>query len=153
MPRYYLFGLTIATFQGISLTFFVGNSSILSVTKWGALIPIVASWVLGVASIVYGTLKLCRPGISQEVRRLIMARHVSSILFFTISQLYVQISSVYVTAISTDEVPDFDNFWVYALKIVYGGQGLIVPFTRLAEPSFYPIAMQKIKAIQWPCSR
>jgi len=47
------------------------------------------SWLLAFSSIFYGLCKLCRPSIAPKVRRLIIARHVTSIAFFSVTQLYI----------------------------------------------------------------
>ena len=57
--------------------------------KWVGVLLILALWILLFGSIIYGLVKLCQPGISREVRNMIMTRHVVTILFFTISNLYL----------------------------------------------------------------
>ena len=106
-----------------------------------------ATWIMSVASIVYGALKLCRSGISQEVRRVIMARHVISILFYTIVELYATVSGFYILNAEDKTAVSIDAFWVDTMKILWLCQGLILPVTRLAEPFFYRIVMQKFRAI------
>lgn len=41
-----------------------------------------------IASIIYAYCKMCKPGISQEVRQLFFQRHVLSIILFFIAYLY-----------------------------------------------------------------
>ena len=59
-------------------------------------------WIMSIASIVYGCIKLGKPNISKRVRRMILARHIITILFFLLVSFYLQISMV-VTTISTQE--------------------------------------------------
>ena len=133
-------------------TFFYNDSRLLAVAKWTSIALLLTMWVLSITSIVYGALKLCRAGISQEVRQIVMARHVMSIVFFLIAQMYLQVSCFYVLSNNNAEIPEIDNFTIDFLKIIYGCSGLILPLTRLAEPFFYRLVMQKLKAIKCPCS-
>ena len=60
--------------------------------------PVIAAWIiwiqellfvcLAVASIIYAFVKLGRPGISREVRSLVLKRHVFTITVFTVANLY-----------------------------------------------------------------
>ena len=50
-------------------------------------------WSASIVSIIYGSYKLCRPNISQSVRKQIMVRHVLSIFFFAIAELYLQVGA------------------------------------------------------------
>ena len=45
-------------------------------------------FALAIASIIYCTVKLTRPGISSESRKVVFIRHVLSLVGFTVSQLY-----------------------------------------------------------------
>ena len=89
MPRYYICTFVVATMQATILTFFYMDEDVLTIGEWIGSGAIVVLWILSVGSIVYGLVKLCQPGISREVRNVIMARHVVTILFFVIGNLYL----------------------------------------------------------------
>ena len=136
------------------LTFFHTNQEYdLSVVICGVLgmVMIVVCWLISVVSIVYGFFKLCKPNISQNVRYQIMARHVFSIVFFVLSQFYLQIGTFIIFLpgyYSSGTPPDYnDDRWARALKIIYATQGFTLPLTRLGEPYFYRIVLQKLKIL------
>ena len=45
--------------------------------------------VVSIASVIYALLKLCKPGISKESRKLVLLRHIFSIVGFIIAQFYL----------------------------------------------------------------
>ena len=117
---------------------------------------ILALWILLFGSIIYGLVKLCQPGISREVRNMIMTRHVVTILFFTISNLYLQVSTFYWVINSaktsyTDRGGNVDNSWTRALKIIFVIQGLVLPLSRLSEPFFFRVVYRRTKNISCCC--
>ena len=158
MPRYYIFTFVISTLQATTLTFFYMNEVVLTIAEWVGTGTVLLLWLLSIGSIVYGLVKLCQPGISREVRNVIMARHVVTILFFVIGNLYLQAGTVVLFMSTTGSssgqkvVPDNDSTWVRVLKIIYGLQGLFLPLTRLSEPFFFNIVKLKIKKISC-CSK
>lgn len=85
-----------------------------------------------------------------------MARHVVTILFFTIGNLYIQVGTAYwilYRAGNTQmKVPDNDSAWVLVLKLIYVAQGFFLPLTRLSEPFFFHMVKQKVQKISC-CSR
>ena len=50
-----------------------------------------------IASIIYAFVKLCKPGISNETRKLVLLRHVLSIIGFLLSQIYFLMDFLVVT--------------------------------------------------------
>ena len=50
---------------------------------------VVIFWAISVLSIIYAIIKLCRPGISQELRILVVKRHIVTVITFVISNLYI----------------------------------------------------------------
>lgn len=64
----------------------------------GCCLLIDLSYVFGsIASIVYAVFKLCRSGISNETRKLVLLRHVVSIVGFMLSQVYFLMDFLVVT--------------------------------------------------------
>ena len=104
-------------------------------------------------SIIYGLCKLCKPSISQKARQQIMKRHIVTIVFFLMTNLYLQLG-VYVAynpLIKNPDLEKWQNVGTYSLKLLYAFQGFIMPVTRLSEPYFYSIVLKKLRAIPWPC--
>ena len=54
-----------------------------------AILVIVTQYVISIYSIFFAAVKLCRPGISKESRKLVLIRHILSIVLFDISQSYL----------------------------------------------------------------
>jgi hypothetical protein len=50
-----------------------------------SLVILTANYLISYASIIYAFRKLCKPGISKESQRLVLLRHVLSIIGFTIT--------------------------------------------------------------------
>jgi hypothetical protein len=50
-----------------------------------------------IVSVLYALKKLCRAKISAEVQRLVLLRHVLSIIFFSIAQFYMVAGITYIT--------------------------------------------------------
>lgn len=88
-------------------------------------------FALAIASIIYCTVKLTRPGISSESRKVVFIRHVLSLVGFTVSQLYFLTVLIDFFQI----VPPADLVRVSLL--LFAGSGIFMPFVRLSEPFFY----------------
>jgi hypothetical protein len=43
-------------------------------------------------STIYGIIKLSKPGISQEIRRLVLFRHILALFVFNLSYIYITIN-------------------------------------------------------------
>ena len=54
-------------------------------------IPIIAFVVIGPLTAVYACIMLSKPGINHEVRSLILSRHVQTMIFFLVVNLYAYI--------------------------------------------------------------
>ena len=63
-------------------------------------------WIMAIASILYGLCKLCRPSIAPKVRRLIMVRHITTIVFFFITAMYIQLGTLLLFV----KIEDLDDF-------------------------------------------
>lgn len=91
--------------------------------------------VAGVVSSIFAYNFFSRPGMSREVKDLIMKRHISCIVFFFVVNQYVMISCVQNLA-----YPDFNAentyWWCIILKVMFYMQGYFMPFIRCTEPAF-----------------
>lgn len=80
------------------------------------------SYVLSaVISILYAVKKLCRAKISLEVQRLVLVRHVLSIVFFSIAQFYMLAGILYLTLpyYRQDTTLNVQNFWINVSKVAF----------------------------------
>jgi hypothetical protein len=89
----------------------------------------------GVTSSIFAYKFFSRPGMSREVKSLVLKRHISCIVFFFVMNQYVMISCVQNLAF-----PKFDvnntYWWTCGLKIMFYMQGYFMPFIRCTEPAF-----------------
>ena len=104
------------------------------------MITLVVIFYLGV--IVYSTIfacfKLSEPGISSEVRRLVLLRHVMTMLTYILVNLYPLAGFCIATMPRwNQDIPEFNGLFWRILKILGQGQGLILPIQRISEPYFY----------------
>ena len=97
--------------------------------------------VLALWSTLYAFWFLYQPGISQQVRSLILGRHVTYIVFFFVVNLYWFAESYYWIINDLDQFdPAKENvWWQNMLKVLYYCQGIIMPLLRLSEPLFFQI--------------
>ena len=63
-----------------------------------SIIILAANYIISYASIIYAFKKLCKPGISKESQRLVLLRHVLSIIGFTLTQIYPMLGYVYMVS-------------------------------------------------------
>jgi len=70
------------------------------ITGWIPFIAIMTIFVsyffIAIFSIFYAFKKVCKPGISKETQKLVLVRHIISIICFMISQTYLISSIIYV---------------------------------------------------------
>ena len=99
-----------------------------------------------IISLVYGVIKLTRPGISQDVRKKVLGRHALYIIFFFIVNLYTMGSSM----LSNKKVLRAfrhgyfqNNTFVLILKLLFQVQGIFMPFLRVFEPYFFRVFREK----------
>ena len=79
-------------------------------------------------SIIYACIKLNEPGISNEVRKLVLLRHVMTMLTFMIVNLYKIVGACIAFMPRFDgELPEIDNVYVRIAKILRNCEGFILP--------------------------
>ena len=102
--------------------------------------------LISVISITYGSFKLCKPNISQKMSRLILARHIVTITFLMLVNMYIILGVAYYTITKTDpKTVDLNSTTILILQVIFGGQGLLLPLTRVFEPYFYTITLRKVR--------
>jgi hypothetical protein len=114
---------------------------------WFAVTLIVLQLLISIVSIIYALVKLCRPGISKESRKLVLIRHILSIIFFNISNLYIIIillTWIFSEYIKKNNWNVVDNKWIGVSKIIFASQGIYLPILRLVEPFFFKTLKENI---------
>ena len=75
-----------------------------------------------IISVIYSAKKLNGPGFSKQVRRLVLKRHIITLVFFLISNFYLYMNVTLVTFYSTERLDkDFpiDVWWAKMFKIIF----------------------------------
>ena len=96
-------------------------------------------------SVVYTCRKLSQPGISEEVRYLILKRHILQEVAFLVCMIYVFSCEWIILFQQWDKDSDdivspyesWDNWFSRLLKVLFRMQGYFIPLTRLSEPFFF----------------
>ena len=94
---------------------------------------------------VYTCRKLSQPGISEEVRYLILKRHILQEVAFLVCMIYVFSCEWIILFQQWDKDSDdivspyesWDNWFSRLLKVLFRMQGYFIPLTRLSEPFFF----------------
>lgn len=118
------------------------KNSYLSVVQIAAF---VAFMLMGLFSSAFAFSRLCKPGVSQEVRQLILKRHVAYILFYFTCNIYLLIQQIQYVFISNGGTASRATWWANVTEILYFSQGILVPSLRLFEPFFFKQAWRNIK--------
>ena len=112
------------------------------------ILPIIAFLLLAIISTIYAIYKLCKPGISDEVRGLVLRRHVLNVLFEFSINLYFMYSLYVVIRFGTEVLEERNasgkEYVAYTFKLIYKSQGLFLPLIRLFEPYFFHILWNKM---------
>ena len=145
MPKYIAYTLI----SPIPTTFFLtyGSYDFWKVGVWN----VVANYTLLVCSFIVSVIYTCRklhgPGMSEEVRELVMRRHILQIVAYIITFSYV-FSMFYAIAFSekvADSLLEGHRSWFYKfLKTICICQGFINPVLRLFEPAFFYILKKRL---------
>ena len=139
MPIYYGVSLLISLTSACFLIGNVFNTDVVNKLMSGFFLTILSAYIIiSVFSVVYTCQKLSGPGISKEVRTLILKRHILTIVVYLVSNLY---SIIFVVMMAKDDWANhtyqLDYWYVNMLKLIYGCQGFFIPISRLSEPYFY----------------
>ena len=106
----------------------------------GLILGLTAIYILTfIASLIYCCKKLYGAGISKEVRRQILWRHVLTCLVFMICNTYLTMTPI------IQNLPAWLNNYdktlntpgIMILKFLFASQGLLIPVLRLSEPYFF----------------
>ena len=100
--------------------------------------------ITGFGSIITSCRMLSRPGVSIEVRKLIISRHISYFLLYATSNLFIAIRNIYFV-FGLDATSFNDQWYVLLLSIMFYCQGIFVATLRWYEPAFYQIAWRQFK--------
>ena len=79
-----------------------------------------------------------------------MARHVTTITFFLLTQLYSQLGTI--MFFTQARSGTMGGPVIIGLKVIYSMQGFILPLSRITEPFFFTILVKRLKILCSPCS-
>ena len=102
--------------------------------------------IAAIWSSIFSWKRLTLPGMSAEVRSLILKRHVTSIAVYFICNLYVLVSSVY--SIADYSFPGTNVWWAKLLKLLFCSQGYIMPAFRCIEPAFLSVIKRQMRDLK-----
>jgi len=102
---------------------------------------------MGIFSSAFAFSRLCKPGVSLEVRQLILKRHVAYIIFYFTCNLYllIQETEYYIQKNKHGTVAT-GTWWINLTEVLYFSQGIMVPSLRLLEPYFFQQAWRNTKS-------
>ena len=118
---------------------------------WMGIVILCCYFLVFLFSIVYTCKKLSGPGMSKEVRNLVLKRHILTTLLYLLSNTYL-FATFFILALpewKNMEI-EMDTWWTRTLKIIFVCQGFSIPLARLSEPYFYEIIGHKMQ--KW-CSQ
>ena len=94
IAKYHISSYTIGIIAGLEKVFFpeaLGGQSYLG---WTQLISFICFMIMGLFSSFWACSKLSKPGISREVRMLVLKRHVSYIICYFLCNLYLVMQAI-----------------------------------------------------------
>lgn len=110
-----------------------------------SIIILAANYIISYASIIYAFKKLCKPGISKESQRLVLLRHVLSIIGFTLTQIYPMLGYVYMAS-PTWYFSDKQDRLATVFKVLWQTQGIYLSLIRTSEPFFFEVVFNNIQS-------
>ena len=117
-----------------------------TVYSWLALLTFAIYLAVFNFSIIYTWKKLSGPGMSKQVRNLVLIRHILTSVLYFLFNIYIFASPILVLAGNTDFTDyELDVWWTRLLKILFASQGFVIPLSRLSEPYFFEILGRKLK--------
>lgn len=112
-----------------------------------ALAIILAYMIIAIVSVFYAAKKLCRPGISKESQKLVLIRHVVSIIGFLIAQLYILTLFIFMLAKVFNKSYTYNSRYVKITKVLFVAQGFYLPLLRIFEPFFFAVVKKNVRTI------
>ena len=103
---------------------------------WAVSIGYAIMVIGGITGLIFANQMLSKPGISANVRGLVLKRHAAGILIFISTNLYIMIFLIWVISINGDIPNPTNSWWRIILKIFYFSEGVLSPLIRLNEPAF-----------------
>lgn len=145
IKKYFIGSFIAACLMGI-LKLFINNATAYLWLNWIEMFAYFTFVVFAIGSSVYAIQKLRQPGVSKEVRFLIVRRHVIFIAFYLLSNVFFVMSNIHIIVIHHNKDANVSDNWVVEFFcLLFFGSGILMPIMRLAEPYFYSIAIRSAK--------
>jgi hypothetical protein len=118
------------------------------IVKYAMLATVAVYPIVAVGSITYGLTKLCTPSISNESRRIVMTRHVLTIIGFIVATAFPFIFMISLLLdLKQGKVMFYSSFF-------FASSGIYMPLLRTAEPYFFSVVKQNLRTmIDFICCR
>ena len=100
---------------------------------------------MGIFSSIWAGVRLSKPGVSREVRLLVLKRHVSYIIAYFLCNIYLLMQRIQKYRIDNNHDVQHEKWWINTSEILYYSQGMIIPSVRLVEPYFFILAWENIR--------
>ena len=119
--------------------------------KISIMLVLVFQILIGIFSIIFALIKLCKPGISQELRHIVVKRHIVTVKIFILSNMYLTLGMIFVSYDGSSKWEHFENntynfYFIEFLRVIFFSQGILNALVRLSEPFFYKIIMRRVRA-------
>ena len=102
-------------------------------------------------STIYTCGKLRGPGMSKQVRGLVLNRHVATMIVYAVCNIYIYIVPFCMVIPDWRQYLMTSNQWyIKMFKILFAAQGFLIPMMRLSEPYFFKILSKTLKKL---CNR
>ena len=80
----------------ISINAFGWGDVYFYIGRYAAIGSIGFFWMIAIISIFYGLIKLCRPGISYEIRSIVLKRHILTICVYILCNIYFMLGVIFI---------------------------------------------------------
>ena len=146
LPKYMAYSVLIPLIPSI-LFLNRGEHGIFEVVTWITVTFMCLFLFCFLLSVIYTCRKLNGPGMSKQVRQLVMKRHIITLVAYIIAYYYL-ISFQIIFAFADDEKRQEmftgSHFWLYkVLKLITACNGFYIPILRFSEPAFFNTLKKK----------
>ena len=117
----------------------IPNDEVISIAVYfNAVILVVYGGTL-IFSIIFTCKKLSGPGMSKEVRGLLLKRYILAAFLYCIANIYLFAAVAMQLKYWEDDIWEKNGWGWNILKLIFSLQGFYIPLSRFSEPYFYQI--------------
>ena len=144
-PIYLTISVVFSTLYTSGLGFSHNSDNMYIFSIYMGVVVLCLFFLVFVVSVVYTCKKLSGPGMSKEVRNLVLKRHILTTVLYIVCNCYL-FATFFILAMPawTSSEKELDTWYTRALKLIFVSQGFFIPLARLSEPYFYEIVGHKM---------